>query len=910
MRAHAAEIVPDAAAVTDKGGFKVAKKNINKNVDKDINKDDDFDYTPMMEQYFKIKEEYSDCFLLFRVGDFYELFYEDAEIASRELDITLTGKDCGQKEKAPMAGVPCGSIDSYAAKLVSNGHKVAICEQIEEKVKKRRKLKKTSPKGVVERKVIRVITPGTVLDSNMLEESCNNYIMCLFENKKGYGLAVCDVSTGDFFASKFKIKEYNKVIDEIEKFSPAEIICNENLSIKENIERIFDIVPNDYINTAFELSNARKKLCDHFKVLNLNGFGIEKDELIIHAAGALMKYLHDTQKNDLNHILTIKKYFIEKYMLLDITSRRNLELTYTIRDKNKKGSLLWVLDSTKTAMGARLMRSWIEQPLVDADDINKRLDSVEAFKNDPLNREEIKELLNTIYDMERLMAKVSYKTANAKDLNALKNSIFALPYIKRILTNFKCNYIDDIYKDFEELDDVSSLLENYIDDDPPFSIRDGGIIKDGINKELDRLRTAKREGSNWLAELETKEREETGIKNLKIKYNKVFGYFIEVTNSYKDKVPKDRYIRRQTLSNCERYVTKRLKEIEEDIIDSDDKIVDLEYNIFCDVRDRVAENVERIKKAANYISIIDVLQSLGDVADKNGYTKPFVHKGETIDIKKGRHPVVELTIHDTFVPNDCFMDMNENRLAIITGPNMAGKSTYMRQNAILVLMAQMGSFIPADRAEIGICDRIFTRVGASDDLSMGQSTFMVEMNEVANILNNATKKSLIILDEIGRGTSTYDGLSIAWAVLEYIADKKSLGARTLFATHYHELTELEGKTDGVKNYCISVQEKGKEVIFLRKIIRGGADKSYGIHVARLAGVPERVLGRSEEILDMLMEYDSYKHIARNNDKKYYTVKAPEASIIVNEIADIDLDSVAPFEAVKILSDIREKLKKL
>lgn len=623
-----------------------------------------------------------------------------------------------------------------------------------------------------------------------------------------------------------------------------------------------------------------------------------------------MKYLHDTQKNDLNHILTIKKYFIEKYMLLDITSRRNLELTCTIRDKSKKGSLLWVLDKTKTAMGARLMRSWIEQPLVDADDINKRLDSVEAFKNDPLNREELKELLNTVYDMERLMAKVSYRTANAKDLNALKNSVFSLPYIKRILSNFKCDYINDIYKDFDELDDISSLLENYIDDEPPFSIRDGGIIKDGVNRDLDKLRKAKREGANWLAELEAEEREKTGIKNLKIKYNKVFGYYIEVTNSYKDKVPQDRYTRKQTLSNCERYVTLRLKEIEEDIIDSDDKIVDLEYDIFCDVRDRVAENVERIKKAANYISIIDVLQSLGDVADKNNYIKPFVNKGETIDIKKGRHPVVELTSRDTFIPNDCFMDMNENRLAIITGPNMAGKSTYMRQNAVLVLMAQMGSFIPADRAEIGICDRIFTRVGASDDLAMGQSTFMVEMNEVANILNNATKKSLIILDEIGRGTSTYDGLSIAWAVLEYIADKKNLGARTLFATHYHELTELEGKTDGVKNYCISVQEKGKEVIFLRKIIRGGADKSYGIHVARLAGVPERVLGRSEEILDMLMEYDAYKHIARNNDKKYYTVKAPEASIIVNEIAGIDLDSVAPFEAVKILSDIREKLKKL
>lgn len=860
-------------------------------------------YTPMMEQYLNKKEEYKHCLLFYRLGDFYELFFEDAIIASRELEITLTGKDCGQEERAPMCGVPFHSADGYIAKLVEKGYKVAICEQVEDPKK---------AKGIVKRDVIRVVTPGTVLDTNVLDESKNNYIMCIYEDKEGFGVASCDVSTGDLQTISITPKESNKVIDEIARFNPSEIISNEAFSLQDSVKNIFDIKVSTYREWAFDFQSANICLCNHFKTLNLNGFGLENDNLCVCSVGALMDYLLDTQKNDLSHISSIKKYTASKYMVLDISSRRNLELTRTIRDKSKKGSLLWILDKTKTAMGARLLRQWIEQPLIDCAEIVKRQDSVEVLKNSVLEREELKEMLNSVYDIERLMSRVIYGTANARDLVALKSSFQYLPHIKNLIKNFKSQYTNELYCELDELEDIYNLIEESINPEPPFSVREGNLIRDGYNEDVDKLRFAKNKGANWLMELEAEEKEATGIKNLKVRFNKVFGYYIEVTNSYLNMVP-DTYIRKQTLANCERYITPKLKEIEETILGADEKIVGLEYDMFCNIRDHVASKVERIQKSAQILATIDVLQSLGEVADKENYIKPTILNNGVINIKNGRHPVVEKIMKKEFIPNDSYLDKEDNRLAIITGPNMAGKSTYMRQVALLVLMSQIGSFIPADSAEIGIVDRIFTRVGASDDLATGQSTFMVEMIEVANILNNASSNSLLILDEIGRGTSTFDGLSIAWAVLEHIADK--IGARTLFATHYHELTELEDKINGVKNYCISVQERGEDVIFLRKIIRGGADHSYGVHVAKLAGVPKTVVERSNEILRVLSEYDVTKgKIEVQGDVRYTQSVVPKEAIIINELNDefkkMDIDSIAPLEALKKLYDIKAKLADL
>lgn len=857
--------------------------------------------TPMMEQYMQIKEEYKYCLLFYRLGDFYELFYDDAVIASKELELTLTGKNCGQEERAPMCGVPFHSADGYIAKLVEKGYKVAICEQTEDPKK---------AVGIVKREVIRIVTPGTVLDTNVLDESKNNYIMCIYKNSDGYGVASCDVSTGEFQVTAIPSDLDNKVIDEIARFNPSEIICNKEVEIGEQVSRVFDIKLNEYNQWAFDYQNANICLCNHFKTLNLAGFGLENDRPCVCAAGALFEYLVETQKNNLTHISSIKKYVSNKYMVLDMSSRRNLELTQTIRDKSKKGSLLWVLDKTKTAMGARLLRKWLEQPLIDVDEIDKRLDAVEAFKNSPFEREDLKEMLNTIFDIERLMSKVIYATANAKDLVALKNSFAYLPQIKENLKGYDSEYIKEIYEGFDCLEDIYELINESIAEDPPFSVREGGMIKKGYNDEVDKLRSAKDEGSGWLTALEAKEKEETGIPKLRIKYNRVFGYYIEVTNSYKNQVP-DRYIRKQTLTNAERYITPELKEIEDTILGADEKVIALEYDLFSDIRNRIAQKVERIQSTAKALSTVDVLQSLGDVADKNNYVKPYVNNDGIIDIKAGRHPVVEKVSKEAFIPNDTYLD-SENALAIITGPNMAGKSTYMRQTALLVLMAQIGSFIPAESAEIGITDRIFTRVGASDDLATGQSTFMVEMVEVANILNNATKNSLLILDEIGRGTSTFDGLSIAWAVLEYIANK--IGARTLFATHYHELTELEGKVKGVKNYCVSVKEQGEDVIFLRKIVEGSADRSYGVHVARLAGVPNSVLKRADSILKLLADDDKTVSIDTDYDFSYDDKPMQRKVIILNEITaefdNMDLNNITPFEAMKKLYDIKEKLSNL
>lgn len=877
------------------------------------------EYTPMMSQYLEIKENYKDCLLFFRLGDFYELFFEDAVTTVAELDIALTKKSCGKKDgkslKVDMCGVPFHSADGYIAKLIEKGHKVAICEQVEDP--------KNMSGKIVKRDVVRVVTAGTVIDTNILEESKNNYIMCLFENKAGIGVSVCDVSTGEFLTIQFSLSEKSKVIDEIAKYNPSEIICNSKFSLVSNVEKVFGIKIYNCLDFYFEIDNAKDTLLKHFDVLNLSGFGIDEEPILISVSGALMRYLLDTQKNNLSHISNVKKYTTNKYMSLDISSRRNLELTETIREKSKRGSLLWVLDKTKTPMGARLIRKWIEQPLIDKEDIENRLLAVEYIKNNTLDKVDLIDYLSKIKDMERLIGKISYQTANARDLISLKNSFKNLPEIKQILLKSNTQLIKNICADFDTLEDLYNIICSTIQEEPPFSIREGDIIKDGFNEQIDNFREAKNKGTSWLLDLEEKEREKTGIKNIKIRYNKVFGYYIEVTNSYLSLVPDD-YIRKQTLANCERFITEELKKIEEAILGADEKLVEIEYEEFCKVRNHLADNIGRIQKMANIIATLDVLLSFAEVAIKNNYKKPNVldDKNGNINISLGRHPVVELLVEDSFIPNNTILDKEKNRLAIITGPNMAGKSTYMRQVALIVLMAQIGSFVPCDDADICIVDRIFTRVGASDDLATGQSTFMVEMSEVANILNNATDKSLLILDEIGRGTSTFDGLSIAWAVLEHIAER--IGARTLFATHYHELTEIEGKIDGVNNYCVEIKDNGDDIIFLRKIIKGGATSSYGIHVAKLAGIPGRVIDRANEILEILNVCDATKTSnvniqnldEKNEDEEdfYYNASTKRTILFVDELEkefkSLDIDNISPREAWQKLFDIKSKLQNL
>ncbi len=869
--------------------------------------------TPMMQQYFEIKENYKHCLLFFRLGDFYEMFFEDAVIASKELEITLTGKDWGQEERAPMCGVPFHSADGYIARLVEKGYKVAICEQVEDP-----KL----AKGIVKRDVVRVITPGTVLDNAILDERKNNYILAVYSSAAGYGISACDVSTGEFQTTEFaSIQAANKILDEIARFSPAEVICNEsflNNPLANQIQEKFYLYLNDIDNRMFDFATAKDAILKHFQVKTLEGYGLNKKPMAVAAAGALLWYLLETQKNELSHISSVKYYTMADFMLLDVSSRRNLELTETMREKSRKGSLLWVLDKTQTAMGARLLRKWVEQPLLSTEEVQKRLDGVEELYRDLFLREEIKDILRSMYDFERIMSRVIYQSANARDLAALKNSIENLPLFKNILSRCKSSYLSELCANLDPLENIHALINQAIVEDPPFSVREGGMIKSGFNGELDTYAQAKEKGTTWIKQMEEEEKEKTNIKNLKVRFNKVFGYYIEVTKSNIKEVP-ERYIRKQTLANCERYITPELNDLAEVILGAEEKIVAMEYQLFTEIRNAVAAEVERIQYCAYIVSVVDALQSLADVAQSMNYVKPIVDDGNVISVKDGRHPVVEKMMQDQFIPNDVYLDKDETRLAIITGPNMAGKSTYMRQTALIVLMAQIGSFVPAQAAHIGIVDRIFTRVGASDDLSAGQSTFMVEMTEVANILNNATAKSLLILDEIGRGTSTFDGLSIAWAVLEYIADAKQLGAKTLFATHYHELSELEGKLSGVKNYCIAVQEVGEDIIFLRKIKRGGADHSYGVQVAKLAGLPPKVIRRSGQILKQLNAADITKKAKKiaveskeNSEEaaKQIDMFSIGENVMIDEISKLDVMSMTPIEALQTLFELQKKAKGL
>lgn len=873
--------------------------------------------TPMMQQYMETKKQYHDCILFYRLGDFYEMFFDDAITASRELEITLTGKDCGLEERAPMCGVPFHAVDSYLNKLVSKGYKVAICEQVEDP-----KL----AKGLVKREVIRIVTPGTNLNTQALDASKNNYLMSVVCVSDHFGISVADITTGAYFVTE--VDNERKLMDEIVRYSPAEIVCNQSFEVcgvdLEDIKGRLGITIFTLDDWYFDDDLCRRALESHFKVSSLTGLGLGDYSCGCIAAGSLLQYLKETQKTDLSNLTGITPYVSGKFMILDSSTRRNLELCETLREKQKRGSLLWVLDKTKTAMGARMLRSFIEQPLIEQEEIERRLSAIEELNQNAIVREELREYLNPVYDLERLISRISYKSANPRDMIAFQSSLEMIPHIKYILGGLQSPLLQEIHGDLDELQDICELIQRSIVDEPPISIREGNFIKEGYHEEVDRLRKAKTDGKSWLADVEIKEREKTGIKNLRIKFNKVFGYYLEVTNSYKDMVP-DYYTRKQTLTNAERYITPELKELEDVILGAEDKLYSLEYNLFCEVRDKIADNILRIQNTARALAGIDVFSSLAYVAERNNYVRPSINRRGVIDIKNGRHPVVEQMIsNDMFIANDTFLDNHKNRISIITGPNMAGKSTYMRQSALIVLMAQIGSFVPADSAKIGLVDRIFTRVGASDDLASGQSTFMVEMTEVANILRNATKDSLLILDEIGRGTSTFDGLSIAWAVVEHISNPKLLGAKTLFATHYHELTELEGKLSSVNNYCIAVKEKGDDIVFLRKIVKGGADKSYGIQVAKLAGVPNSVIERAKELVQELTDADITEKIQemsadtskKSKPKKYDQVDMNQMSLldttsdedVLKELQEIDVGNLTPVDALNTIYRLQNRLK--
>ena len=874
--------------------------------------------SPMMEQYVATKEKYKDCILFYRLGDFYEMFFDDAILASKELEITLTGKDCGMEERAPMCGIPFHAADTYINQLVKKGYKVAIGEQVEDP-----KL----AKGLVKREVIRIVTPGTNLSSESLEESKNNYLMCISYVGKNYGISVTDLSTGVF--KTCQIQQAEKVVDEINKFQPSEVLYQAGVEQVEEIHAVCERLQVSHTEAPdyyFNLETDEETLKRQFHINSIEGLGLKDSPACVASCGALMQYLHETQMSSLSHINHIETYSVDSFMILDSATRRNLELTETLRDKQKRGSLLWVLDKTKTAMGARKLREFVEQPLLYKDAIEKRLDAIEAINKELIVREELREYLNTIYDLESLLTRIALKTANPRDLLAFKTSIQYLPDIYNLLRELPCERINEIYEDYDSLEDLYDLLEQAIVEEPPVSIKEGGIFKQGYRDEIDELRLAKTECKTWLADLESKEREKTGIKGLKIKYNKVFDYYFEVTNSFKSLVP-DYFIRKQTLVNAERFTTDELNTLSGKILGAEDKLYALEYDCYVELREKLAAALVRVQKMAGYIAELDALCSLAYVADKNNYVRPSLNTDGVIDIKGGRHPVVEkMLANDSFVENDTYLNNAESRISIITGPNMAGKSTYMRQTALITLMAQIGSFVPAESANIGLCDRIFTRVGASDDLASGQSTFMIEMNEVANILRNATKDSLLILDEIGRGTSTFDGLSIAWAVVEYIADPNILGAKTLFATHYHELTELEGKLSSVNNFCIAVQEEGDDIVFLRKIIKGGADQSYGIQVARLAGVPEPVLKRAREICNELIDSDittkvkdidikpalseqPKKKETRSSDYEQLSLfSSPVEMTIANELKTMDLNNMTPIKAMLYLQELQERLK--
>lgn len=864
--------------------------------------------SPMMREYCKTKESYKDCILFYRLGDFYEMFFDDAILASRELELTLTGKECGQEERAPMCGVPFHAAENYIARLISKGYKVAICEQMEDP---------KQAKGIVKREVIRVVTPGTVIESNLLDEKKNNYIMSVYKSGIYFGIAVCDVSTGDFRATQIKeTNNFSAALDEISRYSPAEIVVNNLMyDTTEEIAKIrerFQIYISKQEDNKF--SNNVEELTSKYNVVDESENKIEINDktLCICAINGLLTYILETQKTNLDHINKIILYNNTKYMCLDINARRNLELTEKLRDKSKKGTLLWVLDKTSTSMGGRRLRRWINDPLLDIEKINKRLNSVKELKDNPILRGDIADLLKKVYDIERLVGKISYGNANARDLISLKNSVKQLPELKKIMSNTESTLLKELYNELDILEDIYNIIDVAIVEEPPISVKEGGIIKKGYNEEIDKLKMATTDGKNWLIQLEANERERTGIKGLKVGFNKVFGYYIEVTKSNISLVP-DRYIRKQTLTNGERYVTEELKKLENELLGAEEKVINLEYNAFCEIREIIEKQLLRIQRTADIVATLDVLNSFAIVAEDMNYCMPIVDNSGIIDIKGGRHPVIEKILPSgEFVDNDTYLDKEDNRFSIITGPNMAGKSTYMRQVALITLMAQCGSFVPATFARLGVVDKIFTRIGASDDLSMGQSTFMVEMMEVATILKEATQNSLVILDEIGRGTSTYDGLSIAWAVAEYMSDKEKCGAKTLFATHYHELIGLEQKIQGVKNYSIAVKEKGEDIIFLRKIVAGGTDESYGVHVAKLAGVPQTVTKRSNEILRTLER----KSILGSKEQEKENKKVAEGQLdmynyklaeIAHEIDKIDLNSLTPIDALNTLVKIKDKM---
>ena len=867
--------------------------------------------SPMMQKYLETKEKYQDCVLFYRLGDFYEMFFDDAIKVSRELELTLTGKDCGLEERAPMCGIPYHAAENYIARLVSKGYKVAICEQLEDP---------KTVKGIVKRGVIKIVTPGTVVESNMLEERKNNYIMSIYKTGIYFGIAVSDISTGEFYSSQ--IKETNNfalLLDEIARFAPSEIIINTMMEdSSEEIGKIKTRFPSSYISKFKDefFKTDTDVISLRFDILDQKGNKItdlSEKELSICAINALVEYLEQTQMTSLEHINKITMYSISRYMSLDISARRNLEITERMRDKSKKGTLLWVLDKTSTSMGGRLLRRWLNDPLIDITEINRRLDSVKELKEDMILRGDIIENLKKVYDIERLAGKMAYGNGTPRDMITLKNSLSRLPDVKKVLEQTKSSLLKDLYENLDELQDIYELIEKSIVDDPPMVTKDGGYIKLGFNEEIDTLKKASTEGKTWLMQLEAREKEATGIKSLKVGFNKVFGYYIEVTNTYKNMVP-DTYIRKQTLTNGERYITEELKNLENQILGAEEKSIKLELEEFDKIRKQIAGEVKRLQRSAEVVSSLDVLASFATVAEDMNYCMPEVTNSGVIDIRDGRHPVIEKMLPSgEFVANDTYLDKGENRLSIITGPNMAGKSTYMRQVALITLMAQVGSFVPANSAKIGVVDKIFTRVGASDDLSMGQSTFMVEMMEVATILREATENSLVILDEIGRGTSTFDGLSIAWAVAEFIANKERCGAKTLFATHYHELIDLEEKQEGIKNYSIAVKEKGEDIIFLRKIVRGGTDESYGIHVARLAGVPKDVTTRANQILRSIERKSvlNGKNLEKENKKQVegqfdmFNYKLAE---IAQELDKVNLNELTPIDALNTLVKIKDKMK--
>ena len=865
-------------------------------------------FTPMMQQYFRVKEQHPDCILFYRLGDFYEMFFEDAVTVSKELELTLTGRSCGKKERAPMCGVPFHSADSYIARLVERGYKVAICEQLQDP---------NTTKGMVDRGVVRIVTAGTLTDENVLEATCNNFMASVCKDENGvFAAAFVDYSTGELFVTQFDDDIYMNLQNEFARFMPSEVLFADDVSIDRQIFDLANETIGAYVSTGteeyYDPQIARRVVLKQFEAKSLEELGLPENGPMTSAVGSLISYIIYTQKTDISHINRVQIYKIGEFMDVDLSTKRNLELVQNMHSKNKRGSLLWVLDQTKTAMGARTMRKWVEQPLIHSGKIQSRLDSVEELIQNMQVKTDIEEALSSIRDVERLTGRIVSKSANARDLRALADSLKPLPQLKFGLSRLETPMLRKLYDALDCLEDLCQLLDYGIVEQPPITVREGGMLKPHYSEQLDAYRSAATEGKNWIAELENREKEKTGIKNLKIKFNRVFGYNIEISKGQLEHVP-DYYVRRQTLANGERYVTPELKEIEEKVLGAQDKSIQLEYELFCDMRDRVAKAHSRVQTSAQVIGILDCLVSLANVAMRNNYCKPAVNTSGEIIVRDGRHPVVEQVSKELFVPNDTFLDEQENRLAIITGPNMAGKSTYMRQVALIVLMAQIGSYVPAREAQIGIVDKIFTRVGASDDLTMGQSTFMVEMSEVANILKNATKNSLIIYDEIGRGTSTYDGLAIAWSVLEYTVDQKKCGAKTLFATHYHELTGLEEEMEGVKNYCVAVKERGEDIIFLRKIIQGSADHSYGIEVAKLAGVPEEVIRRGKEILEGLEDENKQVEIKQAHRKAtsemtgQISMDVFEGRNIIEKLKQVNIDTLTPIEALGMLHEMKQML---